>query len=213
MAPGGAGWARGSRCSPRCLRWSRALVLPDLERLHEPLGRGARASPALPGGGGPAEAGEEAACEEQREVERCWGGRAAPFPPLHALWEGSSSPRATSCSLQCSRGCREGSGPTDPVVDRGELMGGWRWLRWPAGSWGVSGTSAGPRTPSEPLLSSLRGRRAPCLHAQGVLPAHQPPPALHPEAGQDPHGEPGAGGLGQGLGTRPGAVPEPTDWR
>lgn len=124
MAPGGARWARGSRCSPRRLWWGRALVLPDLERLHEPLGRGARASPALPGGGGPAEAGEEAACEEQREVERCWGGRAAPFPPLHALWEGSSSPRATSCSLQRSRGCREGSGPADPVVDRGGAHGG-----------------------------------------------------------------------------------------
>lgn len=116
--------------------------------------------------------------------------------------------------LRSPLGCRwEGSGPADPIVDWGELMGGWQWLWWPAGSLGLSGTSAGPQTPSEPLLSSLRGRRAPCLHAQGVLPAHQPPPALHPEAGQDPHGEPGAGGLGQGPGTRPGAVPEPTDRR
>ncbi|XP_040393583.1 R3H domain-containing protein 4 isoform X1 [Cygnus olor] len=93
--------------------------------------------------------------------------------------------------------CWEGSGPADPTVDWGELMAGWQWLWWPAGSWGVSGTSAGPQTPSEPLLSSLRGRRAPCLHAQGVLPAHQPPPALHPEAGQDPHGD--AGGPGGGA--------------
>lgn len=50
------------------------------------------------------------------------------------------------------------------------------------------------------LLSA--GSRAPCLHAQGVLPAHQPPPALHPEAGPDPHGEPGATGGRRGWGSQ-----------
>lgn len=42
--------------------------------------------------------------------------------------------------------------------------------------------------------------RAPRLHAQGVFPAHQPPPALHPEAGPDPHGELGATGGRWGSG-------------
>jgi len=53
---------------------ARRLVLPDLERLHEPVRRRAGAGAALPGGGGPEEAQEEAARQERREVERCWEG-------------------------------------------------------------------------------------------------------------------------------------------
>lgn len=40
------------------------LLLSDLERLHEPVGRRAGAGPALPGGGSQEEAQEEAACQE-----------------------------------------------------------------------------------------------------------------------------------------------------
>lgn len=76
--------------------------------------------------------------------------------------------------------------------DRGMLCGCVQ--SHPAGAGGVSRV----RVPS---VLFAAGSRAPCLLAQGVFPAHQPPPALHPEAGPDPHGEPGgywgAAGLGQ----------------
>lgn len=128
------------------------------------------------------------------------GGELLPSLPCMRFGKGAlpRGPRPAPCSAHGAAG--RGPAPQTLWWTGGELMGGWWWLQWPAGSWGVSGTSTGPRTPSEPLLSSLRGRRAPCLHTQGVLPAHQPPPALHPEAGQDPNGEPGAGGWGRAWG-------------
>lgn len=46
-----------------------------------------------------------------------------------------------------------------------------------------------------PFCVPSAGPRARVLLAPGVLPAHQPPPARHPEAGPNPHGEPGALGM------------------
>lgn len=39
-----------------------------------------------------------------------WVGRASPFPPFLAFWEGCSSPRAASCSLLMA-----GLGMTEPT--------------------------------------------------------------------------------------------------
>jgi len=110
-----------------------------------------------------------------------WGGR---------CWSGGTSCRPRS----------EGGGRLGPSGCRGTL-GSFREVLL-CGCWGCE-----PRPSPLCLLSA--GSRAPCLHAQGVLPAHQPPPALHAEAGPDPHGERGAGGR-RGWGTQGSGCQHPT---
>lgn len=79
-------------------------------------------------------------------------GRASPFPPLHAFWEGCSSLRAASCSLRHPLV----AGPEDDEPSPGVLRWWGLCLADPRGSLWESGVAGGDRHGSHPPTASLQ---------------------------------------------------------